>query len=130
MIRFSILNGLWAIVRLGSDEPTPQWAALARPFSSLTRTSDELSIVAPESCVPSGVASESDWVVIKLHGPFPFTQIGVLSSVASPLAQAGIGIFAVSTFDTDYVLVKAGDAVSAREVLVAAGHELVVEPPG
>ncbi len=124
MIRFSFLSGLWAVARLGPDQPIPTWAT-ALPFASITRTPDELSVVCPRSSIPEGVAHESDWIVIKLHGPFPFTQVGVLASFASPLAAAGISLFALSTFDTDYILIKAAHAAAAQQVLVAAGHEFV-----
>ena len=125
VVRFSVVPGRWAIARLSPDAPVPPWALAAEGFVSITRTADELSVVCPESVVPQGVQVEPGWAVLKLLGPFPFDQVGVLASVASPLAAAGISLFALSTFDTDYVLVKESRLPSAREALVAAGHELV-----
>jgi DNA invertase Pin-like site-specific DNA recombinase len=88
-------------------------------------TPNKLVAECPESLVPAGSRSEGGWALLKILGPFPFERVGVLASVASPLAAAGVSIFAISTFDTDYVLVKATSLALACEVLVAAGHELV-----
>ena len=120
--RFSVLPGEWAVARLAADAPVPAWAAAPAPFASVTRTSAELSIVAPAAAVPAGVRAESGWTVLRLQGPFAFDQTGILASFATPLAEAGIGIFAVSTFDTDYVLVKTARLSAALAALRAAGH--------
>lgn len=114
--------GSWAIVRLGPDDAVPEWAAGAT-FSSLTRTRDELSIVCPESAVPGSVPREGEWAMLKLAGPFPFNAVGVLSSIASPLARAGIPIVAIGTWDTDYVLVKRAELGRALEALEEAREE-------
>ena len=95
-------------------------------FVSITRTDDELSIVCPESAVPGGVQSEPGWAILKLQGPFPLAQLGVLASFASPLSAAGVSIFSVSTFDTDYILIKATQVSVACQALTAAGHEPIV----
>lgn len=124
-LHVSVIPGLWAIVRLAPDEFVPGWAADAAGFVSITRTAEEISIVCPEAAVPAGPRAERGWALLRLHGPIPFDQTGVLASLASPLAAAGIGIFAVSTFDTDYILVKADRLTKACEALVSAGHELV-----
>jgi hypothetical protein len=99
----------------------PAWALEGALFS-VTRTDDELSVVCQEQRVPEGVRAEKDWVALKLEGPFPFSMTGVLASFLQPLAQARISIFAISTFDTDYVLIKQQDAERAVEVLALAGH--------
>ena len=90
----------------------------------MTRTAEELSIVVPQERVPDGAVSERDFRGLKLEGPFDFSQVGVLASVLDPLAEAGISIFAVSTYDTDYVLVKASHLEQALEMLRRAGHEI------
>ena len=77
----------------------------------------------PQDRAPDGVVSERDFRCLKLEGPFDFSQVGVLASVLDPLAEAGISIFAVSTYDTDYVLVKGSDLERALEALRRAGHE-------
>jgi len=120
--RFSVLPDGYAVVRLGPGDPVPAWALSSRPFASFTRTADELSIVCLERDAPTHVNAERGWRVVKLLGPFPFDQVGVLASFASPLAQHGISIFALSTFDTDYVLVKASHLDQALKALRGAGH--------
>ncbi len=79
-----------------------------------------------EGRVPEGVRVERGWVALKLEGPFPFSMTGVLTSFLQPLAAAGVPIFAVSTFDTDYVLLKREKLEQARSVLAAAGHENIM----
>ena len=120
--RFVVEPGELAIVRLGSDEPVPAWAVRAEGFVSITRTREELSIVCAVPSMPDNVRSEGGWTALKLLGPFPFDQVGVLSSFVSPLAEAGISIFAISTFDTDYVLVNSDRLEAALRALEHAGH--------
>jgi hypothetical protein len=124
-VRFSVIPGRWAIARLSPVSPAPAWATASHEFASITRTADELSVVCAESAVPQDAQAERGWSLLKLLGPFPFEQVGVLSSVAAPLAAAGISLFAMSTFDTDYVLVKENRLSSVCDALVSAGHELV-----
>ena len=86
---------------------------------------DEVSMVCEERQVVDGVRAEKGWVGLKLEGPFPFTMTGVLASFLQPLAEAGIPVFAVSTFNTDYVLIKRADLERAVKALAEAGHERV-----
>jgi hypothetical protein len=123
--RFSVLADAFAVVRLPPQEPMPSWALEAEGLVSLTRTADELSIVCRDAVVPAGARAERGWVTIKLHGPFAFSQVGVLASFAVPLAQVGVSLFALSTFDTDYILVKASQLRPALAALEGAGHTLV-----
>ncbi len=97
-------------------------------FMSITRTARELSVVCPESAAPHGVAVERGWRLLEIHGPLAFGQIGVLAGFLSPLAAAGVSVFVVSTFDTDYVLVKETHVAAACAALTAAGHALVEKP--
>lgn len=85
------------------------------------RTADELSIVCAEERVPSNVQAERGWRAFKLEGPVPFTTVGVISSLTTPLATQGIGVFVLSTFDTDYLLVKETNLGRAQKALAAAG---------
>jgi hypothetical protein len=115
-----------AVCQLAAETPIPSWA-LAGGFFSVTRSTDELSIVCEERVcrehlVPAGVRIELGWVALRLEGPFPFSMTGVLASFLEPLAEAKIPIFAISTFDTDYVLVKREDLERAVTALEAAGH--------
>jgi len=115
------LDGTFAICRLESGSPVPAWAAGA--FVSVTRTAEELSVVCAEAGVPEGVRCERGWRAWRIAGTFDLnTATGVLASVTGPLAEAGIGLFAVSTFDTDYLLVKAENAARAAEALRPHGH--------
>jgi len=123
--RFTVLEGSWAVARISPSEPVPIWASSVSGFTSVTRSEDELSIVCPERCVPPGIRIEAGWSVIKLLGPFPTSQTGVLASFAFPLAANGISIFAISTFDTNYILIKPTDLTKARDALVRSGHSLV-----
>lgn len=118
-----VLPGTLAICRLGPDAPIPDWAR-AGDFCSITRTSDELSIVCTEAAVPDGVKSDRGWRCLKIEGPLDLSLTGVLASLLSPLAEAGISIFAVSTFDTDYLLVKAENLERAAEALIQSGHQV------
>jgi hypothetical protein len=122
--RFAIVSGEWAVARLAPDAPLPAWAQAPAEFLSVTRTPAELSIAAPAAQVPTGVRAERGWALLRLEGPFAFDQTGVLASVAAPLADAGISLFALSTFDTDYLLVKAVQLPAALAALRAAGHRL------
>jgi uncharacterized protein len=123
-LKFRWLPGPYSIVRLAPDAPVPDWATKGE-FTSITRTGDELSIVCQVGNLPADVHSPHRWICLKLEGPFPFSQTGVLLSFIEPLSNSGVPIFAISTYDTDYVLIQeeyAGDAVSA---LQQAGHELL-----
>lgn len=121
-LSITVLAGTFAVCRLDPGSGVPSWALAGSDFLSITRAVDELSIVALESVVPGTVKAERGWRCFRLEGPFPFELTGILTSVADPLRNAGIGIFAISTFDTDYVLVKAGDLGRAITALENAGH--------
>ena len=116
------LSGSYAICRIEATGPVPTLPLTHKDFWSLTQTADELSLVCLEEHVRDDVRAEPGWCVLKLEGPFAFNETGVLSSVLGPLGEAGVGIFAVSTFDTDYVLVKQDDFARAAQVLRDAGH--------
>jgi uncharacterized protein len=124
-LRFSLIEGRFAVSRLAADAQIPEWALRRREFLSITRTSDELSVVCREELAPPDVKAERGWLCLKLHGPFPFFETGILTGFVNPLSNAGIPIFAISTFDTDYVLIKEDAWERARMVLGDAGHQLV-----
>ena len=127
-LRFSVRPGTFAVVRLPPDAELPE-GALSAHFRSATRTATELSLVCPDYAVPDGARAETGWAVLALEGPFPFDLVGVLAAFLVPLAAAGVGIFAMSTFDTDYVLVKREKLDVAVGALTAAGHERVGDRP-
>jgi hypothetical protein len=118
--RFRALPERYAVCRLSPHASVPAWAI--GPFVNITSTDDELAIICPADRVPSDVRAERDWRVLKLVGPFPFSAVGVLASLATPLADAGISLLSIATYDTDYFLVKQDVFADAVAVLVAAGH--------
>jgi hypothetical protein len=122
-LRLHLLAGRFAVCRLEGDSALPDWA-LRAGFVSITRTDDELSIVCAEENVPADVRAERGWLCFKVAGLFAFSEVGVLASLTEPLARAGISLFAISTFDTDYLLVKADDLSHAAETLTSAGHQI------
>jgi len=111
------------ISRLAPDSPIPAWATQGSLFS-VTRTSDELSIVAEESVTPAGLQTQPGWRALKVQGPFAFSEIGVISALSSPLAESKISMFVLSTFDTDYLLIASRDLAAAIAVLEQAGHTI------
>jgi uncharacterized protein len=125
-LKFRLLRGSYAIVRLAPDAPVPEWATRG-DFTSITRSAEELSIVCPAANVPLAVDPGPHWICLKLEGPFRFSQTGVLLSFIEPLSNNGVPIFAISTYDTDYVLVPHDHTRQALDLLRDAGHELVME---
>ena len=115
------MPGRLAVSRLAPGSELPAWAA-SGPFRSISWTPEELSIVCDESSVPPDVRSERGWRGLMVVGPLDFALTGILLTIAGPLAQAGISIFSVSTFDTDYVLVKEEHLTEARKALADRGH--------
>jgi len=113
--------GDYAVAKLPADAALPAWLPTA-PFWTVSRAADELSVICAASAVPDGVTHEAGWRLLRFEGPFAFTQTGILASVLTPLAAAGIGIVAVSTFNTDYVLVQAASLAAATAALRDAGH--------
>jgi hypothetical protein len=108
-----------AVARLDAEAPWPDW--LAGSLWSVTRTPYELSIVCEQSVLPDGLDAERDWRALEVVGPIAFSEVGVLASMALPLRDADVSIFAVSTFDTDYVLVRGADLDRALKALEQAG---------
>ena len=123
-LKYRVLPEKLAVCQLAAGTRVPEWAVGAG-FYCVTQTPEELSIVCEERRVPPDVRAERDWVSLKLEGPFPFSMTGVLTSFLQPLAEAGVSIFAVSTFDTDFVLIKREKLESAIKALSRAGHEMV-----
>jgi uncharacterized protein len=113
-----LLDGELAILRLPPDAPTPSWLGLPPgPLVSVTRTAHELSIVCPSGSVPSEVECEAGWRAFTVEGKLEFSAVGILASILKPLAEADINILSISTFDTDYVLVRTPLLQTATAVL-------------
>jgi hypothetical protein len=122
-LTLSLLSDTLAVCRLPADAPVPAWAWTGEP-ASVTRTRDELSVVCRAQAVPDGVRAETGWRCLKVQGPLDFGLTGILAALTASLAAAGIPVFALSTFDTDYLLVKAENLDRAMETLRAAGHRI------
>lgn len=120
LLNLSILPDMYAVCRLPSKSTIPEWGTVS-PFYSVTRTSDEISIVCESKDVPSGVKAKRNWRMIKVEGPLDFSLVGILASLAVPLAKAQISIFSISTFDTDYLLVQDKSLSKAIAVLKESG---------
>ena len=122
-LKFRWLKKPYAVIRLAPNVPVPEWAT-GTEFVSITRTAEELSIVCPTENLPRDFQSSPRWQCFKLEGPFPFSETGVLLSFIEPLSSRNIPIFAVSTYDTDYVLIQEDFVGFALNTLQEAGHEL------
>lgn len=118
-----LLPGVLAIARLGAMEELPGWA-VGPDLVSATRTGQELTIVCRADRVPRGIRSAGPYRALELAGPIDLGETGVLASILGPLAVAGVPIFAISTFDTDYVLVPAERVEAAVESLRGEGWEV------
>lgn len=119
-----ILESTFSVVKFPPTETIPTWALNSNVFS-ITRTAEELSIVCHSECLPINEQIkevENDWKCIKVEGILDFRLTGILSTLANPLAENKISIFAISTFNTDYLLVKSHSIEKAREVLENEGH--------
>ena len=125
-LTLSVLPDTFAVCRLDKDAPILEWGR--RGFFSVTRTPDELSVVCRQADVPPGTRCEGGWRCLKVEGPLDFSWTGILASLAVPLAGAGISLFAISTYETDYLLVKGDDLDSAARALAGSGHRVVVSP--
>ena len=124
-VTLSILPDSLAVCRLSPEEDVPDWALMGE-FVSITHTGDELSIVCAEDYVPPDVKANRGWRALKVEGPLDLALTGILASLADPLAEAKINLFAISTFDTDYLLVKEYNLARACDVLRQAGHIVLV----
>jgi hypothetical protein len=122
-MRLREISGGYAIARLDAGDAIPSWARGA--FVSITRTHGELSIVCDESAMPEGVAADRGWRCLEIEGPLPLDQIGIAAAVTTVLADAGVSVFPIATYDTDYVLVKEQKLERAVAALRGAGHDVV-----
>lgn len=122
-LNIHVLPGLLAVCQLPAEAPTPEWA-ISKELLAITRTSDELSIVCAQGQIPDNVIAERGWRALKVAGPLDFSLVGVLASLAAPLAEVNVSIFALSTYDTDYILIKENDLERACQALKLAGHKV------
>lgn len=123
-----LLPGRFAALQLAPEAPIPDWC-VDGVFSCITRTPEELSILCAEEGVPTEVPCRRGFRALRVRGPLDFSAIGVIASLAEPLARASVSLLAVSTYATDYVLVTETDLARAVAALRAAGH-VVHDLPG
>ena len=120
-LKLVLLPGLYAVCRLHKDASVPAWASPGE-FLSITRTAEELSVVCSQNLVPDDVRCERGWRCLRVAGTMDFSMVGVVASLVTPLADARVSVLVVSTFDTDYMLVKESDLERALTALRTAGH--------
>ena len=123
MLTLMLLPDELLVARLPAHAPVPAWA-LAAPFFSITRTADELSVVCPIQAAPDELPAERGWRCLQVAGPLDFSLVGILASLVGPLQEVGVSVFVISTYDTDYVMVKARQLAAALDALSGAGHTI------
>ena len=121
-----ILPERMAVCRFEPTTPLPDWIGEVG-FYSLTRTEAELTLVCPEARLAPGTTSETGWRCFKVQGLLDFSEIGIIFSLTQPLAKNGVSVFVISTFDTDYFMVKEKDLAKAIDALTAEGHQVLEE---
>jgi hypothetical protein len=124
VLKLRVLAGPLAVCRLAPEAGVPSWALKDGALASVTRTAEELSLVCPAEAVPPGIITEGPWRAIVVQGPLDFAWVGILASLSGCLARAGVSLFALSTFDTDYLLVKERDLPAALAALESDGHRI------
>lgn len=124
ILTMKLLKDEYGVCRLARNASIPKWAEDS-DFFSVTKTSDELSIVCLENSIPSEIKCERGWRILKIEGPLDFSLIGILAPISTILAENRISIFAISTYDTDYVLVKDKDIANAIKALAVKNYEII-----
>jgi hypothetical protein len=122
-VKLNTLDELYAIVRLEPDAELPDWVRGGH-FWSATRSESELSIVCCEEDVPTDASAERGWCALELAGPLDFSLTGVVAALVTPLAEAEVPIFVISTFETDYLFVRERDLERSVDALAEAGHSV------
>lgn len=120
-LTLALLPERLSIGRLASDSPCPEWA-VESSFCAVTRTPEELSIVCRDEVIPDGVHRDRGWRALKIEGPLDLSDVGIVLALAEPLAKSGVSIFVVSTYETDYTLVRESQLDEARAALTEQGH--------
>jgi len=120
-IELDLLPGLFAVARLGPGAPIPAWAH-SNTLLSVTTTATETSVLCDDISLPDDIRAERGFRCFRVRGPLDFALVGILQSLLEPLATAGISVFVISTFDTDYVLVPGASLQAAAAALTSEGH--------
>jgi len=124
ILTMKLIKEKYGVCRINPNELIPEWAQNS-DFFSITKTCDELSIVCSQDNIPNDIKCEKDWKILKIEGPLDFSLVGILASISTILAQKGISIFAISTYDTDYIFVKNKDIDNAIESLIKERYEII-----
>ncbi len=125
-LEFIVLQDTYGVCRLDKDRTIPDWAKESE-FFSITKTRSELSLVCSQQNIPEDITCEKGWRVLKVEGTLDFSLTGILASISGTLAAEDISIFAISTYDTDYILVKEAALDRAVEALRKAGHAVFTQ---
>jgi hypothetical protein len=123
-LTMKLLNQKYSVCRLDKNNSIPNWA-IEGDFFSITKTEDELSIVCLQENIPDGIKCEKDWRILKVEGPLDFSLVGILASISNLMAQSQISIFALSTYDTDYILVKENNIEAAICTLTSNNYDVI-----
>ena len=122
-LTLSLLPGEYAVCKLEPGSDIPEWAT-HNAFWSVTKTQDEMSIVCPQDQVPEDVKVEPGWRILEVKGPLDFSMTGVLNGLTKPLTDSQTSVFVLSTYLTDYLLIRSKDIKTAIEVLQTQGHKI------
>lgn len=122
-LTITIHPGRYAICRLDPEAAVPAWAR-GTDFMSVTRTARELSVVCAQDIMPESAHAQRDHRLLQIEGTLAFELVGILASITAPLAAVNIGVFALSTYETDYMLIAEKDLIRAAEVLEKTGHTI------
>lgn len=127
-MRLRFLADNYSVCQLVSDEPIPDWINVKNdgPIVAVLRTQEELTVVAPSHCVPTGIKSSDGWRCFRVVGEMEFDIVGVIAGISKVLAESKIPIFSLSTYDTDYFLVANDNCELAQAALTESGYEFEV----
>ncbi len=123
-LNLKLLKGKYSVCRINKDDEIPKWI-FNEEFFSITKTEDELSIVCLQDKIKDDVLCERNWKILKIEGPLDFSLIGILSKISTLMANNNISIFAISTYDTDYILIKEESIDKAIEVLINNNYNVI-----
>lgn len=126
-LTLKLLEERYGVIRLEKGESISKWV-FAGEFYSITKTEDELSIVCLEKTIPLNIKEEKceiGWRILKIEGPLDFSLVGILAKISTLMADNGISIFAISTYDTDYILIKENNIKKAVNTLIAKGYKII-----
>lgn len=122
-LNFAVLKSTFIVCKLDPASPIPDWIN-KQEFFSVTHSEDELSVVCVQENIPENIKTEKDWRVFRVEGPLDFSLVGILNNISNTMVKRNISIFVISTFDTDYILVKLRDFENAKKALKEDGHSI------